>query len=567
MGDCKKVIKKLWFILRRRDKQFLLFLLLFSLLISIIETVGISAIMPFIAVASDFSSIRNNEYYKYIYELLGFTEEHRFVVSFGLILILFYILRSAINLYYVFMLSKFSEGRYYVIAQRLFENYLGMSYTNFVKKNSSTLTKTIINEAQNLTSLIHSVLFMMSEIFVIIFIYSVMMYVSWKITFVLSMALVLNAAILVNTVSKNIKKAGAKRERMQNNFYEIINRTFKNYKLIKLTMNDKNMLSSFSASSYGFIKANIKNATLSQIPRLFLEAIGFGIVVSIVTYLVFKNESDIAGAIGLLSMFVLGLYRLLPSVSRIFNGYNQIMFHYKSLDIIHNDLIYDNEKLGNEKIEFHKNIKLSNVSFEYEKNKPILKSVNLEIKKAKKIAFVGESGSGKTTLADIIMGLYRVKSGTVSVDGQRLNEVNIKNWRKKIGYIPQDVYLFDGSVKENVAFGVPFDKKRIVQVLKQAKIYDFLQTKEGIDTTVGEGGIMLSGGQKQRIAIARALYRDPEILVLDEATSALDSRVEEEIMNEIYEISEKKTLIIIAHRVSTTEKCDKIYKIDNGDIT
>lgn len=520
--------------------------------------------MPFVAVASDFSAIKTNEYYRYVYEFFGFSKEYRFVVAFGLILVFFYIFRSGLNLYYFHILARFSQGRYHLLAHRLFGKYLGLSYKDFVQKNSSALTKTIVNEANHLTMIFQAFLFMISEIFVVIFIYAMMFYVNWKITLVLTVALGLNGLFLIKTVSTRIKKAGSDRERVQKSFYEIINRSFGNFKLIKLMANDQKILYEFSASSFAYANSNIRHISLSHFPRLFLEAIGFGILVLIVTYLVFKYESDIASAMGLLSMFVLGLYRLMPSANRILSGYNEIMFYHKSLDIVHDDLMYDVEKLGDEKIELQSGIKLQNISFEYEKNKPILKDINLEIKRGEKIAFVGESGGGKTTLVDIIIGLYKPKHGTIYIDKKLLSEKNIKQWRQKIGYIPQNVYLFDGSVKENVAFGAEFDKKRVVEVLKQAKIYDFLQTKKGIDTVVGEGGIMLSGGQKQRIAIARALYKNPDILVLDEATSALDSKVEEEIMNEIYDISKDKTLLVIAHRLSTIQKCERVYTIKHG---
>ena len=192
----------------------------------------------------------------------------------------------------------------------------------------------------------------------------------------------------------------------------------------------------------------------------------------------------------------------------------------------------------------------------------------LTIKKGEKIAFVGESGSGKSTLVDIIIGLYRPKTGYIKIDDEILDEKNLKSWRKKIGYIPQTIYLFDGTVAKNVALGEKIDKKRVVEALKKAKILDFLKEHhQGLNTRVGEGGVKLSGGQKQRVAIARALYDNPEVLVLDEATSALDNETEEKIMEEIYKISENKTLIIIAHRLSTLKKCEKIYKIEDGRLT
>jgi ATP-binding cassette subfamily B protein len=280
-----------------------------------------------------------------------------------------------------------------------------------------------------------------------------------------------------------------------------------------------------------------------------------------------KYQGDISWAFGLLSMFVLGLYRLMPSVNRVLSSYNQILFNLQSLEIVHNDLIYEAEDLEDEGIEFAKTIELEKLSFSYIEGKEILKDIDLVIRKGEKIAFTGESGSGKSTLVDLIIGLYRPLRGTISVDGEILGEKNVKSWRRKIGYIPQAIYLFDGTVSQNVALGENADEQKMIDVLKQADIWDFLREHhEGLDTKVGEGGVKLSGGQKQRIAIARARYSDPEVLVLDEATSALDNETEAKIMDEIYKVSEGKTLIIIAHRLSTIEGCDKIYRLEKGRI-
>ena len=559
------MLKKLNLLLTRKDKQFLFGLFIFSIIISIIETIGISIIMPFISLASDFNQIHTNEYYRNIYQFFNFSKESSFVITFGIVLIAFYIFRSAINMFYFYLLARFSYGRYHLIVYRLFENYIGMPYRNFIERNSSELTKTIINEAQNLTQLIANILFMMSEVFVMILIYSMFIYINWKITLILTIILVLNALFLTKTVSKIIKNQGIKREEFQRSFYDVINTAFGNFKMIKLRGEEQKIKKEFSKYSYGFAHSNMINQTLSHFPRLFLEAISFSLVAFIVVYLVFKYQSDISGSFGLLSMFVLGLYRLMPSVNRILTSYNQILFHIKSLEIIHNDLIYEVEDLGDKEIAFNEKIELKDISFSYIEGKKVLNSVSLVIKKGEKIAFTGESGSGKSTLIDIIIGLYKPESGAIEVDNRVLNEKNVKSWRTKIGYIPQTIYLFDGTVAQNVALGEKIDKSKMIDVLKQANIWDFLKEHhQGLETKVGEGGVKLSGGQKQRIAIARALYSNPEVLVLDEATSALDNKTESKIMNEIYKVSKDKTLIIIAHRLSTLDKCEKVYRLVNG---
>lgn len=524
--------------------------------------VGVSAILPFINIASNFDHIHTNVYTERIYTFFRFDSDINFVIAIGIVLLIFYFLRSLLNLGYFYLLAKFSKGRYHLIAYRLFENYLGMSYRSFIDKNSTDLSKAIINEAQNMTTLISGLLLMLSEIFVVIFIYAIMLYINWKITLLISMILIVNAVLLVFTVSRSIKKAGILREEHQKKFFEIIQSSLGNFKMMKLTSSTESILEKFDHASAGYASANIRNETLNHFPRLFLEALGFGIIIFMIIYLVNKYQSDISGALALISMFILGLYRLMPSANRILSGYNQILFYKSSLDIIHNDLMYDAEKLQNDPIKFEKILQLNHIYFEYDENKPILENISLTIHKGDKVAFIGESGSGKSTLVDLIIGLYRPKKGFISIDGILLDEHNIKAWRSKIGYIPQSIYLFDGTVAQNIAFGKPIDDDKIKEALTQASLLAFLETHhQGIDTMVGEGGIKLSGGQRQRIAIARALYGNPEILVLDEATSALDTETEAKIMEEIYTICEDKTLIVIAHRLSTIDGCRKVFKL------
>ena len=246
--------------------------------------------------------------------------------------------------------------------------------------------------------------------------------------------------------------------------------------------------------------------------------------------------------------------------------YQTILFYRKSLDTVVDELESEIENIENNSIEFNKKIELKNISFEFEEGKEVLKNINLNIFKGEKVAFVGESGSGKTTLVDLITGLYKSKSGNIYLDNIKLEDKNIGYWRQSIGYIPQEVYLFDGTIADNVVFNREYNEEKLVESLRKARIWEFLKKKEGIKTIVGDRGIMLSGGQKQRIAIARALYDEPEILVLDEATSALDSEIEEEIMKEIYVVSEGRTLIIVAHRLTTLRDCDRIFVINNGEI-
>jgi ABC-type multidrug transport system fused ATPase/permease subunit len=560
-------IQKLRLLLDRKTKSHFLWLVLFSIFVSVVEAVGVSAIMPFIDIAINFEVIQTNQYYQWTYKFLNFKSELNFAITFGFVLIVFYIFRGGVNWLYSYLMAHFAENLYAQTTTKLFNTYLAMPYKVFANKNSSYLTKTIITEASLMSIVIRSVLLIISEFFVIVFLYVLMLIASWKITFVFTIILVIKMLFLTNIVSKKIKIVGEIRANTQAKFYEIVNRLFGNFKQVKLQ--DHNILqdieNSFSISIKKYAKANAMYVFLRDFPRIFLESSGFSLIILLLIVLLYMNQSNISYILPTLSLFVLALYRLLPSVNRIVRGYNDLMYYRKSIDIVHDELETVQENLKDHTVDFKHKIKLTDITFSYEE-KVVLNNISLTINKGDKIAFIGESGSGKSTLVDLIIGLHQPTQGSIEVDGVTIDKSNLQNWRSQIGYISQQIYLFDGTISDNVCFGRELDIKQLEKALKQANIFDFLQTKQGVDTLVGEGGIQLSGGQKQRVAIARALYGEPEILVLDEATSALDDKTEQKIVSEIYKISQDKTLIVIAHRLSTIEDCDKKYQIYNGTI-
>nr|WP_207202700.1 ABC transporter ATP-binding protein [Campylobacter jejuni] len=562
----KTVLKKLFFILGKEDKNFLFFLLVFSIFVSFIETFAISLVMPFITLASDFSYFDRNKYLISLKEYLNIPV-FEIIVYFGVGLIVFYVFRALLNAYYFHLLARFSKGRYHAIAYKVFSKFLNINYEKFTQKNQSEILKSITGEVYNLSTMISSFLLLMSEIFVVLLLYALMLLINYKITLFLSIFMVLNAFILVKILSPIIKKAGVRREEAMKNFFEILNTNLNNFKFIKLKTKEDGVLSLFKAQSEAFSKANITNESVAAVPRIYLEGIGFCVLVFIVVFLVLKNESDISGILSTISIFVLALYRLMPSANRIITSYHDLLYYHSSLDIIYQNLRQEEENLGEEKLSFNQELKIYNLSFGYEGKKYLFKNLNLNIKKGEKIAFIGESGCGKSTLVDLIIGLLKPKEGQILIDEQELNANNIKNYRQKIGYIPQNIYLFNDSIAKNITFGDAVDEEKLNRVIKQANLEHFIKNlSQGVQTKVGDGGSNLSGGQKQRIAIARALYLEPEILVLDEATSALDTQSEAKIMDEIYKISKDKTMIIIAHRLSTITQCDKVYRLEHGKL-
>ncbi len=560
------MLKKIFFILSKEDKKFLFSLLLFSVFISFIESFAISLVMPFITLASDFSYFDKNKYLIQLKDYLALPV-FEIIVYFGVVLIIFYVLRALLNSYYFHLLARFSKGRYHAIAYKVFAKFLNTDYENFTQKNQSEILKSITGEVYNLSTMISSFLLMMSEIFVVLLLYTLMLLVNYKITLFLSLFMIINAFILIKVLSPIVKKAGLKREEAMKNFFEILNTNLNNFKLIKLKTKEDGVLNLFKTQSEIFARANITNESVSAMPRIYLEGVGFCVLVFIVVFLVFKNQSDISGILATISIFVLALYRLMPSANRIITSYHDLLYYRSSLDIIYQILKQKEESLGEEKIDFDKELRLENLTFGYKDKKNLFTCLNLSIKKGEKIAFIGESGCGKSTLVDIIIGLLSPKEGRVLLDENELNMKNVKNYRQKIGYIPQNIYLFNDSIAKNISFGDEVDEEKLQRVIKQANLEHFVKNlPQGVQTKVGDGGSNLSGGQKQRIAIARALYLDPEILVLDEATSALDTESEAKIMDEIYKISKDKTMIIIAHRLSTITRCDSIYRLENGKL-
>lgn len=560
------MLKKIFFILSKEDKKFLFSLLLFSVFISFIESFAISLVMPFITLASDFSYFDKNKYLIQLKDYLALPV-FEIIVYFGVVLIVFYVLRALLNSYYFHLLARFSKGRYHAIAYKVFAKFLNTDYENFTQKNQSEILKSITGEVYNLSTMISSFLLMMSEIFVVLLLYTLMLLVNYKITLFLSLFMIINAFILIKVLSPIVKKAGLKREEAMKNFFEILNTNLNNFKLIKLKTKEDGVLNLFKTQSEIFARANITNESVSAMPRIYLEGVGFCVLVFIVVFLVFKNQSDISGILATISIFVLALYRLMPSANRIITSYHDLLYYRSSLDIIYQILKQKEESLGEEKIDFDKELRLENLTFGYKDKKNLFACLNLSIKKGEKIAFIGESGCGKSTLVDIIIGLLSPREGRVLLDENELNMKNVKNYRQKIGYIPQNIYLFNDSIAKNISFGDEVDEEKLQRVIKQANLEHFVKNlPQGVQTKVGDGGSNLSGGQKQRIAIARALYLDPEILVLDEATSALDTESEARIMDEIYKISKDKTMIIIAHRLSTITRCDSIYRLENGKL-
>ncbi|GAA8616557.1 hypothetical protein oki184_16940 [Helicobacter pylori] len=398
---------------------------------------------------------------------------------------------------------------------------------------------------------------LLTELTVIVFFYSTLLITNWKITLVFTLIISIQIFIITKKITVLIQKKGEIAAKSRAQTLKVFSKFFSNFKITKLKDNHEEAHKLFGENSRKAHDTEIIYATLQVVPRYSLETVGFSLLILAVAYILFKY-GEAKMVLPTISMYALALYRTLPSVTGVLNQYNEIAYNQLATNIVFKSLSKTIVEEDLVPLDFNEKITLQNISFAYKSKHPVLKDFNLTIQKGQKVALIGHSGCGKSTLADIIMGLTYPKSGEIFIDNTLLTNENRRSWRKKIGYIPQNIYLFDGTVGDNIAFGSAIDEKRLIKVCKMAHIYDFLCEHEGLKTQVGEGGAKLSGGQKQRIGIARALYDNPEILVLDEATSALDNETESKIMDEIYQIAKNKTLIVIAHRLSTIERCEAI---------
>jgi ATP-binding cassette subfamily B protein/ATP-binding cassette subfamily C protein len=438
-----------------------------------------------------------------------------------------------------------------------------MPYLVFTRMNSSEMTKIIVSDAVNIRIILSNILLLFSDFLIVLLFYGFMVAVQWQVAIITTVVLGGIAFLIATLITRTSRRLGIRRSEGYNQLYRILGKTFGNFKFIRMKNDEGSIEDDFNRITKKLSRSETIFYTLNAMPRGILETIGFSLLIGIVMVVLWRYQSVVT-IVPILSMYALGLYRILPSINRIVGNINSIAFHLPSIEAAHDNLRQEVLSEGDEAISFSKEICVDNISFNYVVGNRILHDVTLTIGKGEKVAVTGESGSGKSTLIDLLIGIHKPELGTLRVDGVEITDDNVRSWRSKIGYIPQNIYLFDGTVGENVSLGAPFDQEQVIRVLKTANIWDFLQEKQGIDTPVGEGGVQLSGGQKQRIGIARALYTNPEVLVLDEATSSLDAETEEKIMDEIYRISEDKTLVVIAHRLSSVERCGRRIVLENG---
>ena len=578
----RDTIKKLRGILTRREKIQVGLLLIAIIAMAFSQAIGVASVLPFISLVMDQNMVFENRWLNMAYETFNFTSVNRFIIFIGVAMFVIIFFSNAISAFATWLKLRFVWMNNHRLSRRLLEKYLAMPYAFFLNQNSADLSKNVLTEVNNLTnSFLIPLLNVITRGMVTLIMLTMLFWVDVAVTVIAILFLGGAYILIILRVNRNLKTRGKLRIEANQMRFKAVSEAFGGIKEIKVMNREPYFLDRYSTYSYRLARLMSWNAVIGQIPRFALEAIAFGGIIVFVLALLLTREN--AGqVIPLVSLFAFAGYRLMPALQDLFTSFAQMQFNRAVLDRIYTDFKRKEKDLPtgtyaklnkDDAIYLKKEISLNGVSFNYPNTKtPVISNLNLIIPVNSAVAFVGPTGAGKTTLVDIILGLLTPGEGKLLVDGVVINKDNIIKWQKNIGYVPQHIYLSDDTVARNIAFGVAdsdIDQNSLEKVARIANIHDFITNEmpEGYNTLVGERGIRLSGGQRQRIGIARALYHDPDVLVFDEATSALDGATEDAVLQAMNNAAELKTLIVIAHRLTTVKNCDKIYMLEKGRIT
>lgn len=569
--------KKLLNILNREQKIYGIFILILSLGGALLETLGVSIVLPLVNAMLEPEKLMK---YSLVRELMHFfriEEASNLILLIGILTILIYVIKNIYFIVLAWVRTKYACKIQGELSVYIMESYMNQGYSFFLSRSIGDLQRSIAADVNG----VYNVLLSCIKIFVeVVTIIAICIFILLTDPIMAGAVLVLALVCLLlisNCFRVTMKKAGDMQRHYFSISYQASLQAFQGIKEILVSNREKFFVNLYKQSYMMKQKAGIRQSMGAESPSYIIEAICVSGLIGMICIRLAAGNNDAQSMIPTLSAFAIGAFRILPSLGKVSSNINVITFNLPSLDSVYDNMQMCEElnrkqqehEVGYvEKKRFEKELKICDVSFEYEgKPEKVLDGVNLSILKGESIAFVGQSGAGKTTLADIILGLLVPQRGSVQVDGGDIFSLG-GTWNQMIGYVPQNIYLTDDTVRNNIAFGIDrkfIDENKVWNALEQAQLKEFIEKlPQGLDTTVGERGVRFSGGQRQRIAIARALYSNPDILVMDEATAALDNETETAVMESIEALKGKKTIIIIAHRLTTVENCNKIYEIVGG---
>lgn len=569
------ILKKINSIYDSRQKVKFCFLFFAILLSGCLELLGISLVLPFINVVMNPSSITSSAFLNNIYAFLNMESANQFLILLALFLIFVYILKNMYMMTVYYFQYKILFNSQKKMSLQLIKFYLNQPYSYHLNINTSELVRTITQDTLNCSSFLTNLFFLLTELIVLVLVVCFLFFVNKLMTIALIVLFIIAFFGLFRKLKNKLKSVSLDNQKYHGQMIKWIQQSLGAIKDIKTLGKEQLFIRKYYENLIKFSSAQKYFNFLQQIPRLFIETVVVSIVLLMIILLLSRGMNALT-IITQIAVFAMASFRLMPSMNRMHVALSAMIYYKPSLDIIYKDLkktvnseVFKEEE--NKEINLKYGISVQNVSYKYPNTeKMILNRISLDIKYGQSVAFIGQTGAGKTTIVDLILGLLLPTEGKIMVGDVEIHK-NRKNWSAKIGYVPQYIFLVDDSIRNNINFynnSAVIDDERTWKATEQAQLKDFIESlPQGLDTIVGERGIRLSGGQRQRIGIARALYNKPELLVLDEATSSLDNETEKAVIGAIDNLYGKITMIVVAHRLTTIEKCDVIYKLNNGEIT
>jgi ABC-type multidrug transport system fused ATPase/permease subunit len=570
------VLSRIMSLLTQAERCRAWYLLLFMFVGMLLETVSIGLVVPLIGLM-----MQNDVAIKYpaIAPILSYfnnPSQTQIIVGAMAFLVFVYLMKSGFLAFSIWKQTSFAYKLQQRISEQLFKSYLNQPYTFHLYRNSADLIRNATAEVTLFTLVINALLLLITEVMVLMGVAAILVYIE-PVGAVVVVSVLVVSGLFFNRYTRNrVLRWGKARQYHDGLRIQHLQQGLGGVKEVKLYGRENDFLKQFSSHNYESARTNGNQVMVQQFPRLGLEFLAiFGL--AILVFIMAFNGVELITILPTLGLFAAAAFRLMPSANRLLGALQTLRFHSPVIDLLSKELsasvASDNISTLPTRVEikqFEHEIQLKQVSYTYTSaNVKALSNISLTIEKGETVGVIGASGSGKSTLIDILLGLLQTSEGSLLVDGHELGK-DVKAWQRQIGYVPQSIYLTDDTLKSNVAFGLPKDKiddTSVMRAIEAAQLADFInQLPDGIETMVGERGVRLSGGQRQRIGIARALYHNPEVLVLDEATSALDSDTEHDVMQAIYALHKSKTIIIVAHRLSTVERCDKLFQLEMGKL-
>ncbi len=570
-----KLIKRVIAILTERQRKLLVFMLLMMLVGAGLETAGTSLLIPFITIAMEPDSVFQNEYLKYFYDLMHLTSVNGFLVMLSIVLSAVFVLKN-IYLYFMYYVQyRFIYNGQFNTSRSLFKDYVRRPYEFYLDASTPVVMRHIMSDVNGSYNLLLTFLQLFTELFIFAALLVLALVYSPAMTLV--MCAVLGIILLANKMILGpiLRRFGHEVQTNSALTTKWIMQAVNGMKETKVLNKERYFVEQYEKSADNLNTIQKRQNSMQNIPRLMIETVCMcGILLVMAVFLsIGNNLNEMITQLGVLAVVAI---KLMPSANKLSTYINNIAYYEPSLTAVEDIIIRSHQKDVDtdilflkkeiEPMDFSKEVKLENITYRYPNTEVnILENASVSIPIGKSIGFIGPSGAGKSTTVDILLGLLEPQKGKVTVDGIDIR-TNLPGWYARIGYVPQMIFMLDDTIRNNVAYGVDekdIDEEQVWYALREAQMDEFVRgLPDGLDTSIGERGVRISGGQRQRLGIARALYTEPEIMIFDEATSALDNDTESAIMEAIERLHGKKTLVIIAHRLTTIEKCDAVYRVE-----